>query len=178
MQCKRPACLPDALTPAEHDGKGGRRQANAGRRGSAGRQLDPSIAIFFIANCDRAYWATGLKDHKMQSDFAKTRHHRLWRRPYQACQAAGVQQPLKPKARTQESGLWAAAEGNRRGMRQCPARPRSTRYCPTCQPPPNDWISATAVVWRSAIACTSARRAFSAVVCAVMTSVKLTWPLR
>lgn len=47
-------------------------------------------------------------------------------------------------------------------------------YDPTCQPPPSDWINATAVVCRSAIACTSARRAFSAVACAVMTSVKLT----
>lgn len=48
--------------------------------------------------------------------------------------------------------------------------PRCHRPLAICQPPPSDWISATAVVWRSACDCTSARRAASAVFCAVTTS--------
>lgn len=54
-----------------------------------------------------------------------------------------------------------------------PAPAAGRRYSPlaACQPPPSDWISAIAVVWRSTCDCTSARRAVSAVVWAVTTSV-------
>src|SRR4029079_16853201 len=57
--------------------------------------------------------------------------------------------------------------------RQQPATNAINGHCggvSACQPPPIAWIKATAVVWRSAAACTSARRALSAVACAVTTS--------